>query len=219
MIFYEGSFLLLLFLLLQYLIFYLYKKENKKEKILKFIFSALTHDLKTPLSSLKIQLDFLEEKFDPKILKRSQQDLKKIENHLMNTLHLSFIEKDIPKLSSVIIRDYLPTYSHYILDLKANSIQANSLLLSLVFKNIFSNALRHSQKKNPKIYLSSYDLGSKTYLIFKNEGFLPKKISEGTGLFLSKELMKLMKGSFVCKIEDCYTIYMTFKKDSSKISS
>lgn len=219
MLFYEGSFLFLFFIVIQFILLFFFKKEQKKEKILKYIFSALTHDLKTPLSSLKIQLDFLEKKFDIKVLKRSQEDLKKIEDHLLNTLHLSFIETKFPELEPLNIVDFLPKYNHYVLDIKVSHCKSNPLLLSLIFKNIFSNALKHSNRKNPLIYVSSYQKNFSTYVIIKNEGDVPSSLKEGTGLFLSKELMKLSQGNLTYFLKQPFTIQLTFKNFYSKISS
>jgi len=75
-------------------------KRPKKTKDLQVFFASLTHELKTPLASIKLQSEVIEESLnsnlDPlvhKLLRRLVQDTNKLETQMDKILQLSRIER------------------------------------------------------------------------------------------------------------------------------
>ncbi len=211
MLFFEGSFFLLLLLILQICIFVLFKNYEKKEKLLRYVFSALTHDMKNPISSIKVQIEYLNYKYDPNLLPRIEDDLTHLEESLTLTLSLADLKSNFKKFENLSLKSFLPKYDYYVLSIEEDMILGNRLFLSLIFKNLFSNALKHSQKKNPKIFFSTKKFHSYIHCRFSNEGDLPLKFKKGLGLQICQELIYSMKGFLSIENSSRFTINLYFK--------
>lgn len=165
-----GTFLVLLILLSGTLISY-FLKDQKKTKALQAFFAGLTHELKTPLASMRLQAEVLkdvveEERPSPERIKtlstRMIEDAMNLETQMDKILQLSRIEKGgtlnissvplnktisrlIDKFGGEIQMNFEPTDPNV-------KIQADEFALELIFKNLFENTRIHS--KGNKIRLS-----------------------------------------------------------------
>lgn len=211
MLFFEGSFFFILILILQVCIFILFKNYEKKEKILSYVFSALTHDMKNPLSSIKVQLEYLRYKYDPQILPRIEDDLSNLEKSLHLTLSLADLKNSFKNFEKISLQSLLPVYDHYILDIKEDTVLGNTLFLNLIFKNLFSNALKYSRQKNPKIFFSTQKNNSYIHCKFSNEGFIPIKFKKGLGLQICEELIAYMGGFLSIDHSSQFTVNLYLK--------
>lgn len=190
-----GTFIFLLFLI-SLSLFYLYVTDLNKTKALQAFFSSLTHELKTPLASIKLQGEVLSEmidsKNDPKIkklLSRLISDTGKLEEQMDKLLQLSRMERGgnlnlisiklIPFLKNM-TKNISPDEKLVIsIDTTNNDIAiiADEFALELIIKNLFENTRIHSKSKNINIKINSikenvyfsYDDGS----IFNGD---PKKL-------------------------------------------
>ncbi len=230
MIKWEGATFLLLLILVSGSVFLLFLKNLKKTKSLQSFFSSMTHELKTPLASIRLQADALESKLQSQDLKllteRIIEDTKKLELKMDKILALSRVERDgILNLEGIELIGFLEnTSKDYAKDLslKINTkkrffINADEFSLKLIFKNLLENTRKHTKtdmveinlkEDNNSVILSYNDHGN-----FKGDKqklgslFYKHNSGKGTGigLYLCKKLMKKMGGD----------IYFTFSPNLS----
>ena len=207
MLTWEGSAFIFLLFLISLSLFFLYLTDLKKTKALQDFFASLTHELKTPLASIKLQGEVLsaliELKNDPelkKLLSRLISDTGKLEGQMDKLLQLSRMERGgnlnlisvklipfIKNMTKSIIRD-----ENVSISIESNdndiAIIADEFALELIIKNLFENSRIHAKSKNINIKVRvqndivefSYDDGA----IFNGD---PKKL--GT-LFYKHESKK-----------------------------
>ncbi len=111
----EGGAFVFLVVSLTLVIIYLYQRDLKKNYSLSAFFASLTHELKTPLASIRLQAEVIKETFDHKksemeqnnelslnanfissferLTQRLIEDSQRLENELDNLLQLSRIER------------------------------------------------------------------------------------------------------------------------------
>ena len=196
MLTWEGGTFIVLLTLISLTLFFLYLKDQKKTKALQDFFASLTHELKTPLASIKLQGEVLSEmietKNDPaltKLLSRLIGDTAKLEGQMDKLLQLSRMERGGNlNLISIKLIPFLRNMSKKVIEgdkLSINidsanddvAIVADEFALELIFNNLFENTRIHSQSKNIQIkidtigseILVSYDDGA----LFKGD---PKKL-------------------------------------------
>ena len=145
---------------------YIYFQDHKKTKSLQAFFSSLTHELKTPLASIKLQTqvldDFISEGNFPdkdkekisKYTKRLLSDAVRLEDQLDNHLQLSRVErKALLSLSSINICTFLDKetkrYNESIEFEILNStntpiyIHADDFALRTILRNLIDNSIKH----------------------------------------------------------------------------
>ncbi|MCO4793367.1 MAG: HAMP domain-containing histidine kinase [Bacteriovoracaceae bacterium] len=167
-----GTFLVLLILLSATLISY-FLKDQKKTKALQAFFAGLTHELKTPLASMRLQAEVLKDVIDKespdtdrvrKLSGRMIEDVMNLETQMDKILQLSRLERggtlNITNVSlSALLSKLIEQFGEGIeisTDLPKDSyvIQADEFALELIFKNLFENTRIHSKKKKVNITLS-----------------------------------------------------------------
>jgi signal transduction histidine kinase len=159
----EGSFFFIFLTLLGISLFIMYYRDLKKTKAMQAFFSSLSHELKTPLASMRLQTevikDVLQEKYDrdeqlSSLTKRLIEDTHKLESEFEKTLQLSRIEQDAQMtLVPIGLERYLKRQGEKYLGTKklslnisenAQEILADELSLNMIFRNLFENTLRHN---------------------------------------------------------------------------
>lgn len=201
---------------------------KKQNKFLKKSLEDMTHQLKTPLSNLKLlnELDI-----DSPYTEKNQRQLERLEA-LMNSLVLlirldnNLIQYNIKKIPMDsllnLIREHFPDL---VVD---NSVEEISVDIKYMFEalyNILENKLRY---KKSKIYWDSYSLGNNYHIEISDDG---EKISDierskvlerfysglgkkedsiGIGLSLSKEFIEGQQGKLW--IEKDNTFHIQFPK-------
>ena len=189
-------------------------------------FSSLTHELKTPLASIRLQTEVLVEQLEntndnkSKIIsERLIEDTQKLEIQMDKILQLSRMELggnlsptsiDLEKFIHKMFKTWSRGLKYKVhADLKSSMVLADEFALELIFKNLIENTGRHTPSKNVDITIKQgpHNL---VELIYDDHGIFegdPQKIAtlfykhnsskgSGIGLYLVKKLMSAMKGSF-----------------------
>jgi signal transduction histidine kinase len=174
MLTWEGGTFFFLLSLISLSLFFLYIADLKQTKALQDFFASLTHELKTPLASIKLQgevlSEIIESKNDPelkKLLSRLITDTGKLEGQMDKLLQLSRMERGgnlnlvsvnlvpfIKNVSKAITRDESVTIAIDSAD-NATSIIADEFALELIMKNLFENSRIHAKSKNINIKIQT----------------------------------------------------------------
>lgn len=192
MIKWEGVTFFLLLLGLIVTLVYVYFQDFKKTKSMQAFFASLTHELKTPLASIKLQTQVLQEKLSEinlnpgdktaveKLTLRLITDGQRLEDQLDNHLQLSRVERkaqlnlrELPILS--IIQNehkrYADKLSLKIINLNIDDkIYGDDFAVQTIFRNFFENTIRHSAHSSPELIIEK--LNSNSFSIRDNgKGF------------------------------------------------
>ncbi len=254
MVKWEGLTFFALLLLLTASLLFLYFKDLKKTKSLQAFFASMTHELKTPLASVKLQGEVLAdtvERIDLKRLseeveykenlhkrmnrlsERLVEDANKLETTMDKILQLSRLEGggDL-HLSSVNLSEaFDEVFNRYNKELELDvhwghehPIMADEFALHLILKNLLENTIHHSGSR--KISISTKNSSEGVELRYCDHGKFngdPQKLGNlfykynskngsGIGLYLTKNLMTKMKGSWKFENHDELTFILQFKK-------
>ena len=160
----EGSFFFIFLVLLGGSLFIMYFRDMKKSKAMQAFFSSLSHELKTPLASMRLQAEVIKDMIEDEthdhdtlanLTGRLIEDTHKLESELEKSLQLSRIEQDAPlTLVPVNVERFLKRQeklnSTLKIDLHVNidskEIMADELALKMIFRNLFENTLRHNKE-------------------------------------------------------------------------
>lgn len=218
----SGSFLILLLLLsISFLILYL--KDQRKTKSLQAFFASLSHELKTPLASIRLQSEVINEilasKNDPtldKLSSRLIEDTGKLETQMDKILQLSRIERGGElNLTSLKLIPFIKNVAKklgngLIIDIDSQnpdvSIIADEFALELIIKNLLENTRIHTRSKDVKIKIT--ESNNDVLVTYQDQGefkgdrtklgtlFYKFNSSKGSGigLYLTNKLLYKMKG-------------------------
>lgn len=187
MVKWEGATFLTLLVLLSASLLFLYIRDQKKTKGLQAFYASMTHELKTPLASIKLQSEVLAEEAEKianekvkKIVGRLLNDTHKMETQMDKILQLSRLEGgghfnlypiDLNEVISV-SKNKLGLNLDLDIegpdDVKDLQIKGDELALQLIFKNLFENTLNHSPKAKAKITI--IDEGNTVKLLYCDGG-------------------------------------------------
>lgn len=223
MIMWEGGSFLLLLILLSATLLVLYIRNQKKTKSLQAFFASLTHELKTPLASIRLQSEVIEEvlknKNDPtlnKLFGRLIEDTGKLEMQMDKILQLSRIERGgalnlttlklIPFTKSIVKK----LGNGLNVSIESNNpdvvVEADEFALEIIIKNLLENTRNHTSSKEVKINIK--DDKKNVQLLYNDHGeftgdkqklgtlFYKYQSSKGSGigLYLSQKLLQKMNG-------------------------
>lgn len=245
MLFWEGSTFIVLLILLSGSLLLLYLKDQKKTKALQDFFASLTHELKTPLASIKLQGDVISEiieaKNDPQLIKlvnRLTSDTIKLETQMDKILQLSRIERggelNLTNIKLVPFIKAIAKNWQNELDVKISTsrekieILADEFALELIFKNLFENTKNHSNSKNINIEIN--EKNNQVHISYSDFGTFhgdAKKLAtlfykynsskgSGIGLYLSKKLTKKMNGQFNIINNESLSFELIYQKAEDK---
>lgn len=165
-------------------ILYIFYQDNKKTRATQAFYASLTHELKTPLASMKLQSQVLNELLDRESLnhndiikvrkygKRIEQDSSRLEDEIDKHLQLARIEtqKDF-KLESLSINAVLKSIFHKYSNLEVEldnidySIKADNAAIMMIFKNLIENTIRHnSEAKKVEVTTELININSKNFI-------------------------------------------------------
>jgi len=186
----EGSFFFILLFFLGASVFLMYFRDMKKSKAMQAFFSSLSHELKTPLASMRLQAEVIKDLIEDEshsheqlsqLTQRLVEDTYNLESELEKSLQLSRIEQDAPlTLSPISLERFLKHHqqkSNIQIDLQleanAKEILGDELALKMILRNLLENTKRHhSQSK--KILITSRRTPSSIEIIYDDFG-LPFK--------------------------------------------
>lgn len=184
----EGSFFFIFLVLLGGSLIVMYLRDMKKSRAMQAFFSSLSHELKTPLASMRLQAEVIKDLIEDeshdhdqlaKLTARLIEDTNKLETELEKTLQLSRIEQDAPMtLTQVSIERFIKRqeqkFHHSLkiehqMDKDAQEIMADELALDMIFKNLFENTLRH-HKKATKVLIKTSKKGPFVEILYDDFG-------------------------------------------------
>lgn len=231
----EGGTFLILLTSLTVSFYYLYYKDLRKTKSLQDFFSGLTHELKTPLASIRLQGEVLQEKLtldenQAMLFERLIDDTQNLEIQMDKIIQLSRIERDRSlNLQAKSIKSELKRIVSQFsgdLSIELNNLQDLQVLidpfaLELIFKNLFENTKHHSNNDEVAIGFESNDDYIK--IIYNDGGEFNGEIKKlgklfythhqtrgsGIGLYLSNKLTKMMNGEFQIETSPNFFITIT----------
>jgi signal transduction histidine kinase len=210
----EGSFFFIFLVLLGGSLFIMYFRDMKKSKSMQAFFSSLSHELKTPLASMRLQAEVIKDLIEDEEHSHDQlaaltgrliEDTQRLESELEKSLQLSRIENDaVMTLVPVSIERYLKRHSKVgqnitvAMDIApdAEEVMADELSLNMIFRNLFENTLRHNKnvtkveikavKKNHFVEVTYDDYGVKFSgdVSHLGELFYKHNSSKGSGIGL-----------------------------------
>ncbi len=188
MVKWEGTFFFIFLILLSSSLFYMYFRDMKKTKAMQAFFASLSHELKTPLASMRLQVEVIKDLIEDEshsheqlsmLASRLVEDSIKLESELEKSLQLSRIEEDGNlTLVPISLERYLKRYAQKLsgkivleLDLsdKAEEVLADELALNVIFRNLFENTIRHNPTST-KIKISATKNADQVELIYDDYG-------------------------------------------------
>lgn len=224
MLFWESSvFFLLLFGTTALLAFIIFRDYRRSRQIESF-FASFTHELKTPLTSIRLQAESIADDASPSVKKniaRLLEDTQRLQAQVEKTLELSRIEGGgvvhnqqirIKPLVERFVKNSEDTFGdrlNIIQKIEDVVVDADESAMQIIFRNLLENAFRHSKKEKLKITISSTTEKNQIKIIFADDGvgyqgplselgkiFKKGRESQGTGvgLYLIRTLMLRMGG-------------------------
>lgn len=176
MLFWESSvFFLLLFGTTAFLAFIMFR-DYKRSRQIEAFFASFTHELKTPLTSIRLQAESIADDASPSVKKnisRLLEDTQRLQSQVEKTLELSRIEGGgivynqplrIKPLIERFIKNSESDFSDRLkFDLKVDDVivDADENALQIIFRNLLENAFRHSKKEKLHVSISSAKIPGK----------------------------------------------------------
>ncbi len=184
----EGSFFFIFLTLLGGSLFIMYIRDMKKTKAMQAFFASLSHELKTPLASMRLQSEVIKDLIEDETHSHEQlsdlasrliEDTSKLESELEKSLQLSRIERDgelnlVPISLERYLKRYqqkLPTSLTLELNLAENAqeILADELAMNVIFRNLIENTTRHNPTSK-KISISTESHHDQIKVIYSDGG-------------------------------------------------
>jgi signal transduction histidine kinase len=151
----EGGFFMLLLIVGGSTLIFLSQKDLERTQMLKDFFATLTHEMKTPLASLRLQAESLEEDLKNKktkaILTRLIDDSKRLELQMDKALYLAALtRKEILYLEKVSLAELLGQITSYypftqIVTVENSIVSVDIRAFESVIKNLIENASNHGK--------------------------------------------------------------------------
>ena len=218
MLIWEGmAFVLLLLAGAAALVYYFWREEKHNRQIKEF-FTYFSHELKTPIASLRLQAESLQEDLQDTdhapLLVRLIKDTERLELRLENSQYLANIDTlsrlhlesiDLSKVLDSVAGSYPEIEIHFYNDCK---VFVDSMALEAIIKNIASNAIIHgaatqldvvtTKLSDSQVEITLSDNGSGFSGNSQRLGELffrhSTQSGSGIGLFLVKSLTKKLGG-------------------------
>jgi len=231
MLLWESMTLLSLLLAITGALAWLYWRDSRRSRSLQAFFASVTHELKTPLTSIRLQSETIADHgSDPDLISRLLEDTSRLESQVERTLELARLEgggdvllQSLPvksfleRLFSSIQKQFQDRVKLGKLELSSDLIfQADQTALQVVFKNLVENSIRYSGKPVVEVSLTGRAEGGKIKIHYEDNGKstqpAPKHMGTlfqrgvnsqgaGVGLYLVKTLMLKMGGEASFSLE------------------
>lgn len=228
MVKWEGGTFLLLLILLSISLMIMWYQDQLKTKSIQAFFASLTHELKTPLASIRLQSEVIDELVSKvensrlhDLTRRLIEDTQKLEDQMDKILQLSRLERGgnlNPKAIELtsFVKTTLDRWGQRIeIDYKFEDqlpgVMADQFALMLVLRNLLENTRSHASRKLAKININA--VGDVVKLTYQDDGFFDgdghrlgtlfykhnSTKGSGIGLYLAKKLMLKMDGELNIK--------------------
>lgn len=193
------------------------KQEKNRRQAFEEFYAAFTHDLKTSLASLQLQLESLQEDLSwasgNPLLTRLQKDSVRLQLQLENSLFFAHLRKGELLVEALPLSRVIELVRHDFPELKIGlqvdgKVLADAHVIESVVRNLFQNALVHGGADTMEISLERS--GPRvSRILFKDNGrgmhedrrrlgelfFRPAATSgAGVGLYIGRQLLRRMGG-------------------------
>ena len=131
---------------------------------------VLAHDIKTPLTSVTLANNLLEEeadeaKLDVKdltdIIKKNAEKINRLVDGILTNAKIAEKHNTLDEIELLTFFEQLksslfcPKALHFIYDLNINMVHFNKIQLEQLFNNLFTNAIRYNDKENVEIKIAA----------------------------------------------------------------
>ncbi|TGN20030.1 sensor histidine kinase [Leptospira idonii] len=221
----EGSFFLTMLAGGGITLAFLSYRDHKRSKLISDFFSTVTHEMKTPLASLQLQIEgLIDDNPNLPITKRLEKLLKenkRIESRMAKAFYLASLMQGEPLYLETFQAEELfehlkmdfPNLQMEIQSESKRPIRGDKRALESILKNLVENAVLHG--KATQITIQSLNANTnKAHIQVTDNGtgfqgewsqlgepFLRHTVTSGTGigLYIAKKLMEKMKGKLILK--------------------
>lgn len=228
MIYWESGTFVVLLVASSGLLLSLYSRDLKRSRSIQAFFASLTHELRTPLTSIRLQAESIADSIgeqDPnrQVAQRLLEDTSRLETQVERTLELarvegggrvdlrtihlaSWLDRMIPQL----IESYRNRIEVRVEGDRQAAIQADPSSLSVIFRNLFENSVKHAQKSPCRSVVEIHPAhAEEVEVVYRDDGkgiqadsskigrlFYkgPQSSGAGVGLYLVTVLMNRMSG-------------------------
>jgi signal transduction histidine kinase len=213
----EGSFFLALISIGGITLIYMSIRDTRRSQMIKDFFATLTHEIKTPLASLRLQAESLEEVLVSKkhkvLVKRLVGDSERLQFQLDNALYLASISRAeflyLEKLQlNSLLEKLKETYPELQSEIDESIIlKTDKRALECILRNLLENSIHRGNATEVKISTSRKNSSIKIHVKDNGNGFKGnfKQIGKlffrhtslsgnGIGLYLVKMLTKKLGG-------------------------
>ncbi len=235
----EGATFLIILLLLSLSLLILIIKDQAKTRAMHAFFASMTHELKTPLASIRLQSDVIKDTLDAnssprleKLTTRMVEDTVNLETQMDKILQLSRVERGgnlnpTPVELESFLNDFKNTYYPTLpLEIHVQGIEklilADEFALELILKNLYENSIKHAKTK--KVFIDIEFTDTQALLTYKDGGnfkgdlnrlgtlFYKHDSSKGSGIgvYLITKLMEKMDGKLKISNKDDLTFRLSF---------
>jgi len=177
----EGGFFMLLLIIGGSTLIFLSQKDLERTQMLKDFFATLTHEMKTPLASLRLQAESLEEDLKNKktkaILTRLIDDSKRLELQMDKALYLAALtRKEILYLEKVSLAELLGQITSYypftqIVTIENSFVSVDIRAFESVIKNLIENASNHGKASRVVFKIERISANAKITITDNGLGF------------------------------------------------
>lgn len=212
-------------------------REERQRRRLQAFFSTFTHELKTPLASLRLQAESLKEDLagspHATLIDRLNSDTERLTMQLENSLFLANQDSRQMLLEGITLSEYVQSFAARWPVLRISLLgdcllYADARAMECILSNIAQNAITHGKATELSITVGSRR-GGLIDIFFKdngcgfrgNEGELGKLFSRfypgsgnGIGLYLVARLAKQMGGEAKFRTDRNFEVELTLKGES-----
>jgi signal transduction histidine kinase len=224
MLMWEGGTYVVLLAGVSSALIWFYWRERRRTAALQAFFASVTHELKTPLTSIRLQAESLAETSSRnELIERLLEDTSRLEGQVEKTLELARLEGGgALALQPLPIGAWLQRFSRSAarpvgVDVRIPEsspspeplVLADPSALQIIFRNLVENTARHARSESPRAQVSLHADTREVCVSFADDGqgfegdtrrlgslFFRGTRSQGAGvgLYLVQTLMELMGG-------------------------
>ncbi len=187
MLYWESLTFFGLLLAISVFLVWLYWRDAKRVKGLQAFFASVTHELRTPLSGIRLQAESIAENLShessqQRLVSRLLEDTIRLEAQVERTLELARVEGGGPVYIQALeikpwvdrfVKNWTSDYHDKVnleLNIKDVVIEADPTALQIIFKNLLENSIKHSKKDKVSICISSRLVDREVFLYLKDDG-------------------------------------------------
>ncbi|MCM2323255.1 MAG: HAMP domain-containing histidine kinase [Oligoflexia bacterium] len=187
MIFWESSAFFTLLIASGALLFLLYWRDLRRNRVLQAFFASVTHELRTPLTSIRLQAESVAESLaanaaESSLLRRLLEDTQRLEGQVERTLELARLEgggavtAQPVQLQPIVGRLLTRWRQNYGDRIEVNSaiddvtVSGDPAAIEVILKNLLENALRHARKDRVRVELSAVSGPEGVELSYRDDG-------------------------------------------------